>query len=293
VRNERTLGKNLRYARAAELAGRQWGNITAAQLRALGFSKGAIQWMVEHGLLHRRHRGVFAFGAPSRAPESKWAAALLAAGDGSALSDTSAAAFYGQLPVRAVIEVVAPTRRRGDAMLKVRTPKRFDWTERRGIRATTPAQTLLDLAAIGWPIDRMTHEMAASGLVAIADLRTFARNRRGEPGAAKLAKALNLPHTRSAWERAFLRWVRGLEGVPVPIFNDSVHDLTVDCHWPEHDLVIELDTEQTHGTAWKQRDDAERDAWLQRQGKEVRRVQRERWNRAELEAWLRARLGLT
>ena len=42
--------------------------------------------------------------------------------------------------------------------------------------------------------------------------------------------------------------------------------LTVDCHWPDHDLVIELDTDQTHGTAWKQRDDAERDAWLQTGG---------------------------
>jgi very-short-patch-repair endonuclease len=54
--------------------------------------------------------------------------------------------------------------------------------------------------------------------------------------------------------------------------NDPIGHLTVDCHWPDHSIVIELDTEQTHGSAWKQRDDAERDAWLEQQGKEVWRV---------------------
>jgi hypothetical protein len=40
----------------------------------------------------------------------------------------------------------------------------------------------------------------------------------------------------------------------------------------QYDLVIELDTEQTHGTAWKRRDDAARDAWLEAQGIEVWRI---------------------
>ena len=118
----------------------------------------------------------------------------------------------------------------------------------------------------------MTHEMAAASIVSLDDLRTFARNRRGEPGARALAKALAMPHTRSAWERRFLKWATSLSGVPAPILNDPIGHLTVDCHWPSHNLVIELDTEQTHGSAWKQRDDAERDAWLARRGKEVWRI---------------------
>ena len=241
------------------MVAQQWGNITAAQLRAIGFSKGAIQWMVEHGLLHRRHRGVYAFGALSRAPESRWAAALLAAGKGSALSHTSAAGFYGQLPVREVIEVVAPTRRPGDERLRIRTPRRFEAIERRGIRVTTPAQTLLDLAACAWPIERMTHDFAAGGHASLDDLRTFARNRRGEPGATALMKALNLPHTRSEWERSFFRWVKTLDGVPAPIGNDPIDHVTVDCHWPQHN----------------------------RKSKTVRRVRREDWQPAELARWLR------
>jgi very-short-patch-repair endonuclease len=259
----------LRQARAAAVAFRQWGNITYAQLCAIGFSKDEVHGMVQRKLLHRLHRGVYALGAPSRAPEAKWAAALLAAGNESALGRTAAASFYGQLPLREVTEVVAPTQRRGDKTLNVYEAKRFDVIERRGIRVTSPAQTLLDLAAIKWPIDRMAHEMTASGLVSLDDLRTFARNRRGEPGARALAKALDLPHTRSGWERRFLRWVKRLDGVPQPVSNAPIGALTVDFHWPEHDLVVELDTEQTHGTAWKRRDDAARDVWLEAQGIEV------------------------
>jgi predicted transcriptional regulator of viral defense system len=187
----------LRQARAAEVASQQWGNITAAQLRAVGFSKDEIHGMARRGLLHRMHRGVYAFGAISPAPEQRWAAALLAAGEGSALSHTTAAAFYGQLPVREVIEVTAPTQRRGDARLKVHTCGRFEAVRKKGLTVATPAQTLLDLAAVDWPIDRMTHDMAASGLVSLDALRTFARNRRGEPGARTMAKALAMPHTRS------------------------------------------------------------------------------------------------
>ena len=214
---------------------------------------------------------MYAFGAPSRAPESKWAAALLAAGEGSALGRTAAASFYGQLAVREVTEVVAPTRRRGDERLKITAAKKFEVIKRKGLSVTTPAQTLLDLAAIGWPIDRMTHEFAASGLASLTALRAFAHDRRGEPGASKLARATGMPHTRSERERAFARWLQRLD-IPQPILNDPVGHLTVDAHWPAHDLVIELDHEQTHGSAWARKQDAQRDAWLRGKGKEVWRT---------------------
>ena len=260
-----------RQARAAEVAYRQWGNITRRQLLAIGFTAREIEGMVERGLLHRLHRGVYALGATSRAPEAKWAAALLAAGDESALGRTSAASFYGQLTVREVTEVVAPKQRRGDTTLRVYEAKRFDVIERRGLRVTTPTQTLLDLAAVGWPIDRMTHEFAASGLVSLSVLRTFAHDRRGEPGAGALANAAGLPHTRSERERAFARWMRSLD-IEQPILNDPIGHLTVDAHWRQHNLVIELDHEQTHGTAWARKTDEKRDAWLRRKGKEVWRI---------------------
>jgi hypothetical protein len=260
-----------RQARAAEVAHRQWGNITRWQLRDIGFSSREIDGMVQRKLLHRLHRGVYALGAPSRAPEAKWAAALLAAGQGSALGRKAAASFYGQLPVREVTEVVAPKQRRGDKTLKVFESRRFEVVERRGLRITSPAQTLLDLAAIRWPIGRMTHDMAASSLVSLDDLRTFARNRRGEPGASALAEAVGMPHTRSQRERDFAAWLGTLD-IEQPVHNDPIGRLTVDAHWPRHDLVIELDHEQTHGTAWAKRDDKRRDSYLGRRDKEVWRI---------------------
>jgi hypothetical protein len=166
---------------------------------------------------------------------------------------------------------VAPAQRRGDKTLHVYEAKRFEVVERRGLRVTSPAQTLLDLAAIGWPIGRMTHDMAASGLVALDDLRTFARNRRGEPGASALAEAVGMPHTRSQRERDFAAWLGTLD-IEQPVHNDPIGRLTVDAHWPRHDLVIELDHEQTHGTAWAKRDDKRRDSYLERREKEVGRI---------------------
>ncbi len=65
----------------------------------------------------------------------------------------------------------------------------------------------------------------------------------------------------------------------------------MDVHWPAENFVIELDTDQTHGSAWKQRDDEERDAWLEGRGIEVWRVDRDTWIPDVLSAQLRIRLG--
>src|SRR3954465_1853315 len=101
------------------VASRQWACVTTQQLRAAGVSRGQIERMVERGFLIRLHRGVYALGALSPAPEQRWAAALLAAGRGAALRHSAAAGHSERLPPREVIEVVAPKRRRGDRTLRI------------------------------------------------------------------------------------------------------------------------------------------------------------------------------
>lgn len=216
-------------------------------------------------------------------------AALLATGHRAALSHTSAAAVHGLIAVRAVTEVKAPTRRRGDESLRVRSGS-GQTTTIRGLRVTTVAQTLLDLAAIRWPIDRLLNDALGRSLVPLDDLKSFALDHRGERGAKALLKAVGLPHTRSAWERRFLRWVVTLEGLPDPVMNDRIDALTVDVHWPAHDLVVELDADQTHGTPWAERRDARRDAYLRRRGKTVQRIRREAFDPPAVEQVLRAQL---
>jgi hypothetical protein len=257
----------------------------------LGFTADEIRGMLGRPLLHPRHRGVYALGALSPAPEARWAAALLAAGEGAVLSHKSAAALWGLLPIREVVEVTVSTQRRGDGGLRVhRTRGRVETTHHKALRVTTIPQTLLDLAATGWPIDRLTHEAAAASLVSLDALKTFAANRRGARGAAKLNEALGLPHTRSGWERRFVRWLKTLDGIPMPGLNDVIDGLTVDLHWPDHDLVVELDTEQTHGTPWAQERDRRRDERLRHCGKTVIRIREERFDPGAVEPELRARL---
>jgi hypothetical protein len=245
---------------------------------------------IKSGLLHRVHKGVYVFGPPIQAPEQRWSAALLQAGKRSALSHTTAAAVDGLVAVRAITEVKSPTQRRGDPTLRVR---RGTGRTRmvRGLRVTTVAQTMLDLAAIGWPIERLVNDALGRSLVQLDDLKAFALDHRGQRGAKALLKAVGLPHTRSAWERGFLSWVTKLDGVPSPKTNDRIGALTVDVHWPDHGLVVELDTDQTHGTPWAKRRDARRDAYLRRRGKRVRRVRRETFDPKTTERTLRALLA--
>jgi very-short-patch-repair endonuclease len=236
------------------------------------------------------HRGVYVYGPLSAAPEQRWSAALLAAGRGAALSHTTAAAVDGLIAVRAVTEVTAPTRRRGDTTLRV-----HHGTVRtrsvRGLRVTTVPQTLLDLAAIGWPIERLVNDALGPSLVDLGDLKAFALDHRGRKGSKALLTAVGLPHTRSAWERRFLKWATNLDGLATPTTNDRIDALTVDLHWPNHDLVIELDTDQTHGTPWARRRDARRDAYLRRRGKTVRRIRRETFEPETVERMLRSLLA--
>lgn len=230
------------------------------------------------------------YGPLLPAPEQLWMAALLAAGRGSALSHTSSAALRGLMAVRHVVEVKAPTQRRGDDTLHVRVGTGQVETIR-GLRVTTVSQTLLDLAAVGWPIERLVNDALGPSLVDLGELKAFALDHRGRKGSKALLNAVGLPHTRSAWERRFLKWVTNLDGLPRPATNDKIDALTVDVHWPGHDLVIELDTDQTHGTPWAKRRDARRDAYVRRRGKSVRRIRKETFDPPAVERMLRTLLA--
>jgi hypothetical protein len=64
--------------RVAELAGRQWGVVSLAQLRAAGLSYDAVRSRVRAGRLHRLHHGVYAVGHTVLRREGRWLAAVLA-----------------------------------------------------------------------------------------------------------------------------------------------------------------------------------------------------------------------
>jgi predicted transcriptional regulator of viral defense system len=84
-----------RNRRAWELARRQHGVVARRQLLALGFSKRAIEHRVGRGRLHVVAHGVYAVGWPELTRRRRWMMAVLACGDGAALSHRSAAALWG------------------------------------------------------------------------------------------------------------------------------------------------------------------------------------------------------
>jgi predicted transcriptional regulator of viral defense system len=85
-------------ARVAAIAARQHGLITLTQLIQAGIRRSALSRRVGAGRLHRIHRGVYAVGHPGLSREGRWMAAVLACGDGAALSHRSAAELWDLLP---------------------------------------------------------------------------------------------------------------------------------------------------------------------------------------------------
>ena len=255
-----------RKARLADVARRQWGNVTRRQLEAIGFSTREVDGMVGRGEIYRLHRGVYAVGHVSPAPEAKWAAALLAAGGGAALSHTTVLAVHGLIKPRHLTEITAPTQRRGDDALRIHTAELRGESEHvSGLHVTTLPRAFLDLAAAHWPIDRFVHEAAAAGLCSLETQRAFALAAMGRPGAPAYRRALALPHLRSKREAALHAALR--EAGIAHEMNAPVGKMHVDAL--AGTLALELDHENTHGAAWVIARDARRDAELERRGLQV------------------------
>jgi hypothetical protein len=83
--------------RIAQVAARQPGVVTTAQLHAAGLDGSAIRRRVRVGRLHQVFRGVYAVGHAGLGSEGRWMAAVLACGDGAALSHRSAAELLKML----------------------------------------------------------------------------------------------------------------------------------------------------------------------------------------------------
>lgn len=274
VADEMLLSAAERRARLAAQAARQWGNITSRQLAAHGYTRNEIAGLARRGELLRIHRGVYALGHQSPAPEGRWAAALLAAGNRAALSHTAAAAARRLMAPRHVTEVTAPTDRRGDERLHVHRALLSDGevTVHAGLRIVSAPRMLLELAEAGWWIDKMTHQVVASGLADLEEMRRWAAAHPSAPGIVSLRAALDLPHTRSSGE---IRLAAFLRRIAVGEFemNARVGRLRVDALVPALGVAIELDPEQTHGSAHAQRTDAWRDRYLRARGLEPLRVE--------------------
>jgi very-short-patch-repair endonuclease len=225
----------------AEFAAHHHGVVSVGQLRDLGFDRDAIARRVESGRLHRFYRGVYAVGHTILTPRGRWLAAVLACGEGAALSHRSAGALWGIRPTAAArvdVTVSHASGVRSTAAIAVhRTRRPAETVTRDGIPVTTPGRTLADLATA---LPRRQLEKAAEMAEA---LRLPVEIEDDHPGARRLREAMEhdlTTTTRSALEDEFPVLCDRYE-IPRPLVNHRVEGLEVDFCWPDERLIVETD----------------------------------------------------
>jgi very-short-patch-repair endonuclease len=261
----------------AAIAARQHGVVTFTQLRRAGVSRSGVYRRVAVGRLHRVHRGVYAVGHRGLSQQGKWIAAVLACGDGAALSHRSAAELWicFHQPTARFTSRSRPPRAAeiaATACESTALAARHDLTTRCGIPVTTPARTVVDLRRCAQPatLRKAVREAEFRGL----DLGDTPIDR-----------------TRSELERAFLRLCRRYR-LPQPEVNVLVAGFTVDFLWRDHRLVVETDGYRAHRGRQAFEDDRERELALGLLGIRLRRFSDHQVNRrpADVAAAVRAAL---
>jgi very-short-patch-repair endonuclease len=223
---------------------------------------------------------VYAVGHQSPAPEARWAAALLACGEGAALSHQTAAALHGLTRPATTVHVTVPAQIRARQGITVHSPSMpvqpEELTRAKGLRTTAVARTLIDLAAAGEPVERLVADAVARRLVSMDALRAYVARRAGVRGAGRLRRSIEGRQTRSGAEKRFVQWLKSRD-IPIPSMNHRIGKLTVDGFWEDAGLVLEIDTIGTHGTAFSFENDRLRDAYLAARGLRTIRVTEHRW----------------
>lgn len=253
-------------AAVAELARRQHGVVTREQLLRLGLGTDAVSYRCRRKRLFRVHLGVYALGRPPSLPLERAAAAVLACGPGAALSHQSAFTLWvftnkWSFP----LHVTSATRRKRPGITTHEAPglQPADVRTQLGIRATSPARTLLDCAP-ELP-ERRLHRTAAdarrAGLLHPASILDVTERFPHHPGSALMRAILTELRnpTRSEFEQAFLVFCRAHQ-LPTPLVNTHVAGHEVDAFFPEHRLIVELDGWDFHRDRHNFEEDRERDA---------------------------------
>lgn len=199
--------------------------------------------------------------------------AVLACGDDAGLSYVCATALWEIRPYTGVwIDVTVParsgrTRRDRIRLHRSRIFSAADLTTHRGIRVTTVARTLLDVAATLTPpaLARTVEQTEIRRLFDLAAVEQALARHPNHPGAAPLRRALALYRheelTRSDLE-ALLRSICDTHGIEHPLVNHIVDGKEVDFYWPAQRVIVETDGRETHFTLAAFERDRARDGHL-------------------------------
>lgn len=246
--------------RVQELARKQHGVVTRAQLVDLGMGQRAVSRRAESGVFRRLHRGTYLVG-PVAAPRSNEMAAVLACGPDAVVSHRSAVGLWkvSRGPDASAPIDITVVGRRGRGMAGIRawcvTALADDeWTRFDGIPITTIGRTLVDFATIA-PIVELERAVARAErerMVTPDGLERLLKRNRGRPGIRALRTVIERAGgpalTESEAEAVFLQDVVRKGDLPTPRVNATVAGYRLDFYWPQHGVAVEVDGFRWHSS---------------------------------------------
>ncbi len=239
--------------RISALAERQWGVIAHWQLLRSGAGKATVSRLTKKGWLHWVLPGVYAVGHRALSTEGWFAAALLYAGPGAALSHTTAAWWWGLLKGRpALIHVSSQRRCRSLGAIRIHHRPGLERVWHRGLPTTPVPNILLEISSLGAPniLRKALAQAEYQRRLKLADVNAVLG--KGHKGSAALRAALRrhlpqLARTKSELEDDFLFLCERYE-IPIPEVNIMIAEWEVDASWPQLRVAVELDGVGNHGT---------------------------------------------
>jgi very-short-patch-repair endonuclease len=279
----------------SRIAQGQHGAVGRAQLLDSGWSATAIDKRIRAGRLHRVHAGVYSVGHRLLSRQGRWMAAVLASGPEALLSHWSAAALWQVRPnSRGRIDVTVPHRSRSShSILRHVSDVPPDEREvEEGIPVTSVHRMIFDLAATA-DVDAVIAMIKEAEYLNRWDrlsLPDLLERYPGKRGSRKVRFALRriteepTSRKRSKLEERFAPFLRR-HRLRLPRFNDWImldpKRFQVDCHWPDLNLIVELDGWEGHSTRSAFQDDRARDRVLHAAGYSVVHFT---WNQLDVEA---------
>lgn len=228
-------------------------------------SSSGVQRALAASRLLRVHKGVYAVGRPPTHALERAMAAVLACGDGGALSGAAGLALWelGEWP--RVLEVTSPHERRIPGLVhrRCRTLSRRDVRRRHAIPVLSPARLILERAPhlSHGGLARIVNEALRRRLVTREGLAELLSRRARQPGASMLRSftAEVAGPTRSELEDSF-REMCARFGLPQPETCVVVDGYEVDAFFRAEGVIVELDGWRFHGDRESFETDRERDA---------------------------------
>lgn len=248
------------YKKAYDVALRNGGVVTRRELLDLGFTEGMIEWRLRRKQWEVVTRGTYRLAEPS--DRRDLARSVLATWPGAVVSHESAAAIYRFRYVTETLLTVSHHSRTTHAFPGVvvrRTHDLDSWhvTEVDGVRVTTIARTVVDLAADrpASLIGRLVDDLVSAKRLELVELEAVVNSvaRRGKPGMRTMHKVLDVragpDRDASVLERRGREVIRRA-GLPLPIPEYPIPWTTgrrFDDAYPEIRVAIEWDSKRFHG----------------------------------------------